>query len=148
MFDINYLFGFEPCQVVADLTIEDEIERLVSKTIETFGKLDILVNVAGILAVSALTDENYFNVFNEVKAVNLEAVLHIIQCSIPHLKQTKGTIINIGSVSHNKPVHISSNTQSFELFITSNLGQTVHCIHNVQGIINSVDKNIIFGIGA
>ena len=106
MLVINNLIDFKPCQVVADLTKEEDIERLVRTTIDTFGKLDILVNVAGILAVSALTDENYFSVFNEVKAINLEAVLHLIQCSIPHLKQTKGSIINIGSISCNKPVPI------------------------------------------
>ena len=94
---------------MADLKIKADIERVVGKTIETFGKLDILVNVAGIAAVSSLGDENYLEVFNEVKAINLEAVVRIIQCSIPYLRQTKGSIINIGSLSHNKPVNISLN---------------------------------------
>ncbi|CAG2180718.1 unnamed protein product, partial [Oppiella nova] len=49
----------KPLEVVADVTKEEDLHRLLDTTIKTFGKLDILVNNAGAGSLVAITDENF-----------------------------------------------------------------------------------------
>ncbi|CAG2110531.1 unnamed protein product [Medioppia subpectinata] len=66
--------GSKALEVVADVTSDEDLQRLVDTTIKTFGKIDILVNNAGAVAGGAgLSDNNYINGFRQVLKMNLDS---------------------------------------------------------------------------
>lgn len=84
--------------VTGDMCKEADVVAVVAKTLEHFGKIDILVNSAGILK-NGSTESTPLSVYDEVMNVNLRSVFHMMQLAIPHLKKTKGTIVNVSSVT-------------------------------------------------
>jgi 3-oxoacyl-[acyl-carrier protein] reductase len=86
--------------VQADVTKRNEVARLISETIDNFGRLDILVNNAGsivkLMRIEDCTDE----VWDSVMDVNLKSVFLCSQAVIPYFKdQNSGRIINISSLA-------------------------------------------------
>lgn len=84
--------------MVGSLEDPEECKRSVSETISTFGKLDVLVNSAGILvggSIETLSLEDYDKQMN----VNTRSLFVITQAAVPHLKKTKGNIVNVSSVT-------------------------------------------------
>lgn len=82
----------------ADVTSENDIEAIVTSTVEQFGKIDVLVNAAGILlngTIDNTTIENFDSQFN----VNVRSVFLLMQKTVPYLEKTKGNIVNLSSVS-------------------------------------------------
>ncbi|CAG2165767.1 unnamed protein product, partial [Oppiella nova] len=67
-------YGLKPLQVVADLTKSDDLNTLMNKTIDTFGKLDVLVNNAGIYPMSPISATNLTKVFDQVFNTDLRAI--------------------------------------------------------------------------
>ncbi|MEM4707845.1 MAG: SDR family NAD(P)-dependent oxidoreductase [Candidatus Anstonellales archaeon] len=84
-----------PC----DVSKENEVKSLVEKTVKKFGKLDIMVNNAGIYFpknIDEITEQDW----NRLMAVNLNGVFFGTKyASIQMKKQKKGAIINIASVA-------------------------------------------------
>jgi NAD(P)-dependent dehydrogenase (short-subunit alcohol dehydrogenase family) len=77
---------------------EETVQNLISKTLEKFGKIDVLVNNAGI-SNAAGKDPSSIENFDQVMAVNVRAPFRLIELALPHLKETKGNIINVSSVA-------------------------------------------------
>ncbi|MCL6643562.1 MAG: glucose 1-dehydrogenase [Dehalococcoidia bacterium] len=82
-----------------DISDRAAAEALVDRAFAAFGRLDVLVNNAGIMdgmaGVAEVTDETWRRVF----AVNVEGPLHTMRRAIPRMvEQGGGTIINIASV--------------------------------------------------
>lgn len=90
---------FKPLQVAQDLTLPGGCENLVNRTLTAFGRIDILVNSAGIFSNALITDENYFDVFNAVTAINEIATIRMIKLSAPSLSKTTGSVISIASIA-------------------------------------------------
>ncbi len=89
---------------MADLTIENDLKRLVDTTIKEYGKLDVLVNNAGSVFANPIKDDRVLEQFDKVFNIDIRSVVELIHLSIPHLEKSKGTIINISSVSSLVPV--------------------------------------------
>lgn len=88
----------EPLQIIADVTNEADVKRIIDTTIERFNKLNVLVNNAGILkrgTIQTSTLQDYDNIMN----VNVRSVFHLTQLATPHLIATKGNIVNVSSVN-------------------------------------------------
>jgi NAD(P)-dependent dehydrogenase (short-subunit alcohol dehydrogenase family) len=68
----------------------------VKTTVDVFGKLDVLVNVAGIVRFSAVTKVSEEE-WRLIHAVNLDGPFFLCQAAIPHLLETQGNIVNIAS---------------------------------------------------
>lgn len=85
-----------PLPIVAD--VNKDAKRIIDETINHFGKLDVLVNNAGIGRTDDITAFD-MAVFDSVFDTNVRSVITLTQLSIPHLEQTKGNIINISSVA-------------------------------------------------
>ncbi|RWS25210.1 L-xylulose reductase-like protein [Leptotrombidium deliense] len=94
----NSPHNYEPLQVVCDLANEENIKNLISKTIDVFGKLNILVNNAAIDKQNCFGDINLLTDFDEQLTVNVRAVLQLCQLAMPYLIESKGSIVNISAI--------------------------------------------------
>ncbi|WP_273566834.1 SDR family NAD(P)-dependent oxidoreductase [Maribacter halichondriae] len=81
-----------------DITEEHAPEKLIEKAIDSFGKLDAVVNNAAIVASSNI-DTTTVPYLERMLAVNTVAPFAIIQTALPELKKTKGCVVNIGSIN-------------------------------------------------
>ncbi len=81
-----------------DVTDEESIRSNVAACIDRFGRLDTLCNIAGILLLDHFTDIKP-DQFRRVLEVNLVGTFVLCQVALPHLLETKGTIINTSSTS-------------------------------------------------
>ncbi len=91
--------GGEAMTVQANVANAIEVEEMVGEVIERFGKIDVLVNNAGITkgAPLLLTDEGSWN---DVLDTNLKGVYNMIKSVMVHMiSDRKGTIVNISSLS-------------------------------------------------
>lgn len=89
----------KPAMIIAgDITQQDDIDRLTSRVLEEWGRIDILINNAGTFATAALhetEDEAWDGIFN----VNLRGVFLLTKKVLPQmLKQKSGSIVNISSI--------------------------------------------------
>lgn len=96
---------------VVDLTNPDDIKNVVQKTVDRFGKLDIVVNNAGgppSGPFDQMSDEHWQKSFE----LNLLSYIRVIREALPHLRVNGGRIINLASSSIKVPIPglILSNT--------------------------------------
>ncbi|CAG2116531.1 unnamed protein product, partial [Medioppia subpectinata] len=89
--------GLKALEVTADVTKRKAMRRLVDQTIKRFGKLDILVNNAGAGLNARPTDENFYEKYEKVMAINLNSVVYLTHICVEYLEKTKGNMINISS---------------------------------------------------
>ena len=87
--------GAQTFFIQADLTAEDACKRVVEQTVSKFGKIDCLVNNAGVNDGVGL-DKSPAEFMKSIQK-NLFHYYTMAHYALPHLKATKGTIINIGS---------------------------------------------------
>ena len=85
--------------VSADVRREDQVQNVLNKIIEKFGRLDVLVNNAGIFPKVKPLDEITEDEWNEVIDINLNGPFRFTKASIPQLQKNGGCIINIASTA-------------------------------------------------
>eukprot|EP01104_Vermistella_antarctica_P001244 TRINITY_DN11305_c0_g1_i1.p1 TRINITY_DN11305_c0_g1~~TRINITY_DN11305_c0_g1_i1.p1 ORF type:complete len:274 (+),score=33.86 TRINITY_DN11305_c0_g1_i1:32-823(+) len=106
-------FGDNVVYCPADLRKAEDSIRVVQTAIDTFGRIDVLVNNAGRQYVSPV-DEFPADMWNDVIAINLTSCFHTIQTALPVMKKNGwGRIVNIASVqgvvaSVNKAAYVSA----------------------------------------
>jgi pteridine reductase len=87
----------------ADLRNLSALRALVGQLIEHAGRLDILVNNASVFystPLASVTEEQWHDLIDS----NLKAPLFLCQSALPHLKETRGTIINIVDIHAQRPL--------------------------------------------
>ena len=112
---------------IEDLTEEGAANRLVDVAIKAFGKLDAIVNNAAMIVSSDIhtTDLAFLR---KVIEINTVAPFALIQAALPHLGETRGCVLNIGSVNAYSgepnllPYSISKGAM---MTMTRNLGDTL-----------------------
>jgi short-subunit dehydrogenase len=84
--------------VPTDVTDPAQVKRMVEKTVERFGGLDILVNNAGMGYYTRVAEMDAAK-HRQMWELNFFAAVDCTQQAMPHLKQRRGTVVNISSVA-------------------------------------------------
>lgn len=91
--------GAEVAWLDADVSDREQVDALVQKTLDSFGRIDVLVNNAGIYKPARFVDYS-FQDFSQVVSTNLYSVFHMTQAVLPGMmERQKGKIINISSTA-------------------------------------------------
>ena len=89
--------GGEAIAFAADVSDEAQARACVDEAIACFGKLDVLVNNAGVLLVNAETDDFPIEKFDEHLRCNVRSAFLMTRFALPHLRNTRGVILSAGS---------------------------------------------------
>jgi NAD(P)-dependent dehydrogenase (short-subunit alcohol dehydrogenase family) len=90
--------GGEALAVPCDVTLRASAEKALRTAVERFGRLDLVVNNAGVLKVGS-AEETSDEEWNQILAVNLTGTFLVSRAALPELRKSGGgSIINIGSV--------------------------------------------------
>ena len=92
--------GGEAAFIEADVSVTSQVEAMVNKTVETFGRIDCAFNNAGIEGRVADTVECSEETFDRTIAINLKGVWLCMKSEIPRMiKQGGGSIVNTASIA-------------------------------------------------
>lgn len=94
--------GSSIVSLVSDASVPEDASRTIAKAIDTWGRLDVLVNNAGAGALLALGDATAQQI-EAIFAVNVVGPSLLARAALPYLATEKGTIINISSTFGHKP---------------------------------------------
>ena len=124
---------------IEDITNDGAPERLVQAALNTFGKLDAIVNNAALVASSNIenTDLPFLRKLIEINTIGPFA---LIQAALPYLAQSKGCVLNIGSVNgwSGEPNLLAYSVSKGALTtMTRNLGDTLFRENGVR--VNQVN---------
>lgn len=94
----NNIKTSEVLQIEADMTKEEDLQKIIEETVKHFGKLDILINNAGILdkgSIECTSLKQFDKIFN----INVRSVYELTRLAIPHLLLSQGNIVNLSSIA-------------------------------------------------
>jgi len=94
--------GGKSLAVATDVTNSDQVKQLVEAAVQTFGRIDVMINNAGLMPHSPL-ERLKIDDWDRTIDVNIKGVLYGIAAALPYMKQQKaGHIINVSSVAGHK----------------------------------------------
>jgi NADP-dependent 3-hydroxy acid dehydrogenase YdfG len=94
--------GGQALALATDVTQHDQVKKLVDAAVQTFGRIDVMLNNAGLMPHSPL-ERLKIDDWNQMIDVNIKGVLYGIAAALPHMQEQKaGHIINVSSVAGHK----------------------------------------------
>lgn len=94
--------GGKALAIATDVTHYDQVKSLVDAAVQTYGRIDVMLNNAGLMPHSPL-ERLKIDDWNRTIDVNLKGVLYGIAAALPYMRQQKsGHIINVSSVAGHK----------------------------------------------
>jgi meso-butanediol dehydrogenase/(S,S)-butanediol dehydrogenase/diacetyl reductase len=90
--------GKRSLQTPTDVSVESQVQAMVKAVVDRFGRIDILINNAGTGVFGRVTElptEDWHRVFR----IAVDSVYYASKAAIPHIIKTKGSVVNLGSVS-------------------------------------------------
>ena len=88
--------------VETDVVDRDQVQKLVDIAVKTYGRIDVMLNNAGLMPLSPL-ERLKVDEWDQMIDVNIKGVLYGIAAALPHMKSQKsGQIINVSSVAGHK----------------------------------------------
>lgn len=90
--------GLEAYAVQTDVSVEEDCKRMVEAVIEKYGRIDILINNAGI-SMRAMFRDVDISVLKRVFAVNFWGAVHCTKYALPHLISSHGSVVGVSSVA-------------------------------------------------
>lgn len=100
--EVNEAFNIDTLVIPTNVRNEEEVKEMIQVTLDMWGRLDILINNAGLGLggnVEELTTEQY----RVMMETNIDGVFFATREALPHLKDTKGNLIFIGSFAGQYP---------------------------------------------
>jgi len=89
--------------LTADASQPEDAERTIGHTVDTFGRLDVLVNNAGAGAILPLADATQQRI-EDIFAVNVVGPSLLAAAALPYLEISKGAIVNVSSTYGHRPI--------------------------------------------
>jgi len=83
---------------ISDVSIEADNAEMIKKTIQKYGKVDVLINNAGISMRSMFADCD-LNVIKKVMDINFYGTVYATKYALPYIKETKGSIVGVSSIA-------------------------------------------------
>lgn len=135
--------------VQCDVSIEEDCEHLIKQTLTTFGKIDVLVNNAGI-SMRALFNDAAINVLKKVMDVNFWGTVYCTKYALPEILKTKGSIVGVSSIAGYKglPGRTGYSASKFamngflDVLRMENLKTGVHVLTACPGFTTSNIRNV------
>ena len=84
--------------LACDVSKVDDVRRLIDSTVDRFGRLDCLINNAGWHPPHRPIDEFTVEEFRQLLDLNLVSIFAACKHALPHLRRTRGNIINMSSL--------------------------------------------------
>jgi len=91
--------------IAADVSKPEDCERVVREHVERAGGLDVLVNSAGV-GIAARVEHAQLKHIDRQLNINLRGLVLVTQAALPHLRETKGWIVNLASIAGTQPVAV------------------------------------------
>lgn len=101
--ELNHLRANSVALIQADLLDVAKLPSLAEQTVQTFGRLDALVNNASTFYATTI-GEIEVEQWNDLIGTNLQAPLFLSQAAAPALRKTQGSIINITDIHADRPL--------------------------------------------
>lgn len=119
--------------VRCDLTEAEQAEKLIQEAVRHFGRLDVLINNAGVIHVGPI-EKQPLEMYRDAMNSNFFSVLHTTYAALPHmLEQRNGAIVNIASIGGKVPVpHLAPYSAS--KFAVVGFSETLHAELRSKGI--------------
>ena len=83
---------------LGDITEVSQVDRLVSEAVDNFGRIDVLVNAAGIIKSGSI-ENTTLDEWDKMMNVNLRSTFYLMQKCVPYLEASKGNIVTVSSVT-------------------------------------------------
>jgi dehydrogenase/reductase SDR family member 7B len=90
--------GTEVLTVKTDVAVEAECRELIERAVSRFGRIDVLINNAGI-SMRALFDQVDLDVIRKLMETNFWGTVYCSKYALPHLLDVKGSLVGISSVA-------------------------------------------------
>jgi hypothetical protein len=100
--ELGYAYAGRVVGITADVSNPDDCVRLVEETVDSAGRLDVLVNNAGVGILSSIEELSVEDWETQINT-NLRGVFCCSKAAVPHLQSAEGWIINIGSLAGRNP---------------------------------------------
>lgn len=127
--------------ITCDISVQSQVQEMVKRVIEKFGKIDVLVNNAGKATPGKITDLSAED-WKSAIDVNLNGTFYVSQAVLPHLIATKGNIVNVSSLSGMGGDWNMAAYNTAEAGI-SNLTRTLALDHGADGVrVNAVNPSV------
>jgi NAD(P)-dependent dehydrogenase (short-subunit alcohol dehydrogenase family) len=88
----------EACFIPCDVSKEEDVRRLIDDTVARYGRIDCLINNAGWHPPHKPIDDFTVQDFRDLLDLNLVSIFAACKFALPHLRKTKGNIINLSSL--------------------------------------------------
>lgn len=130
--------------VACDVSIESDCKKLIQETVKEFGRIDVLINNAGI-SMRAIFNELDLGVIRKVMDVNFWGTVCCTKFALPYLLNTNGSVVGISSIAGKKGLPgrtgYSSSKFAIEGFLetlrTENLNKGLHVLVACPGFTAS-----------
>ena len=91
-------YAIKAVAVQCDVTVEEDCEHVIKQALVTFGKIDVLVNNAGI-SMRALFKDTDLKVLRSVMDVNFWGTVYCTKYALPEIVKTEGSIVGVSSIA-------------------------------------------------
>lgn len=88
----------KPYVVTGELTKETDVKNIMDSIIKHYGKLDVLVNNAGVLETGSIENTS-LEQYDRMMNVNVRCIYQMTHLAVPHLIKTQGSVVNVSSVN-------------------------------------------------
>ncbi len=96
--DLENQYGIKVLAIQTDVSIEEDCIQLIKQSVYTFGKIDVLINNAGI-SMRALFADLDLEVIRKVMDINFWGTVYCTKYAMPYLLESKGTVVGVSSIA-------------------------------------------------